>query len=828
MNRNRNEYGERLRLSLLALKRAIVSVPVMALVGLTIFFSATAFSSAQDATPPSTAQDRHSEWMRMIEGLRKARPMPNPSQGIAPQVFTEAGGLVRFDPKTGRSATLESARFSAEDLQNGRGSEPGHPGAQLTSANGVMSSSAREAGQAQSLELTPDANLNPNPPHIDGAPYALPFNAEYQLLMRFVVPGFTDQFYLCSATTASDFHLLSAAHCVYNHDPLNDGSGRGAGFAAEIWAWPAQTDVVDPVYPHGWTDFPYGVSKMTFMTTYNAWITNSDFNWDFSFITLDRRIGDLTGWPGREWGVQGTSLAFSGYPAEAPFVPSDNPFLYVGLDNNNVIAYTTNRIELSAFVYGGMSGGGVFRFDGNQYVLEGVNSTSNRAGTAFATRYMRQTSTDLGALIASDRTVRPPVDKAAIIEYQFDDNSKDLPATSVQPGDFFDFTLNALNAGFITDPEVVASVYLVQSTSPFVDPAAGVFCGTVSLGSLASFEHTIQTHQFRVPSNTLPGQYYVTWLLGGSASDYNDNRQEAIYSKKKLAVVGLAPFANIQISPNTVAGGAKSTGQVILNAPAPSDGINVTLASNNSAVRVPFLLQLPAGATSATFPITTTAVSTPIIATITAEALTSKQTGNISVNPAVENTTATLVSTLNPSTLGQNVTITGTVHGERTTPTGTVMLMRGTTQLASATLTGGVARFTFSTLPVGVNPLVLVYKGDAMHKPSSSPTFNQQVYDTTTVTLSSTPNPSKLGQTVTFTATVQGQTLTPTGQVQLKRGSTVLATTSLSGGKAIFNIATVPLGTSAMAVAYLGDANHAAKASAFLNQVVQSVTTSSK
>jgi Bacterial Ig-like domain (group 3) len=819
VNRQMIQTDTFLRLSLRLLRRVASSSRTQTNITASLLFMTAVFAFAQDSKSGPSAQVSQSEFQRMIEGLKRARPTPDPPHGITPLVVTAPGGLVRFDPKTGKSAVIDSARISADALQNGSGRDAGQSGIQLKSTNGSLSSQARAVGQVQN-ELTPDFNTHPNPPHIDAGPYSLPFNAEYQLLARFVVPNATDQFFACSATTASSFHLISAGHCVYNHDPLGDGSGRGAGFAAEVWAWPAQTDVVDPPYDNGWTDFPYGVSKMTFMTTYNGWINNSDFNWDMSFITLDRRIGDLTGWSPREFGVQGTTLAFAGYPLEAPFVPQDNPFLYIGLDNNNVISYTTNRINLSAFSYGGMSGGGVFRFDGSQYVLEGVNSTSDRNGNAQATRFTQQESTDLANLIATDRTTLPPVDKAAIIEYQFDDNSKDLPVTSFQPGDFFDFTFNALNAGFVLDTEVEGSVYLVQSPSAFFDPTAGIFCGTASFGSLASFEHVVQTHQFRVPSNTPPGEYYVTWLMAGTAQDYGDNRQQAILTKKKLAVVGLSPSARIQITPDTVAAGTPSTGLVILNDPAPADGISITLASNNGAVQVPFLLQLPAGATSGTFPITTTAVTTPIVATITAAALNSTQTGNIAVSPALENTTGVLQSTLNPSTLGQNVTITGTVHGTKTTTTGTVQLMLGSTQLGSAALTGGVARFTLSTLPVGIDPLVLVYSGDKTHQASTSAAFNQTVLDPTTVTLASTPNPSNLGQAVTFTATVQGQTLTATGQVQLKRGSTVLATTMLSGGNASFTITTVPLGTSGMEVFYSGDANHAAKSSASLNQVV--------
>jgi hypothetical protein len=182
--------------------------------------------------------------------------------------------------------------------------------------------------------------------------------------------------------------------------------------------------------------------------------------------------------------------------------------------------------------------------------------------------------------------------------------------------------------------------------------------------------------------------------------------------------------------------------------------------------------------------------------------LNSQQTGNIAVTPAGEATTATLVSTLNPSTLGQTITLSGTVHGTKTTPTGTGKLMQGAALLGSGTLAGGVARFTFATLPVGNDALTFVYGGDATHQATTSPALNQNVLDPTTITLTSTPNPSILGQEVAFIAAVQGQKLTPSGQVQLKRGSVVLATAALSAGKATFTITTIPLGTSAMAVTY--------------------------
>ncbi len=46
------------------------------------------------------------------------------------------------------------------------------------------------------------------------------------------------------------------------------------------------------------------------------------------------------------------------------------------------------------------------------------------------------------------------------------------------------------------------------------------------------------------------------------------------------------------------------------------------------------------------------------------------------------------------------------------TPTGTVTFMDGSTSLGTGTLSGGVATFSISTLPVGSHSITGVYSGD--------------------------------------------------------------------------------------------------------------------
>ena len=76
---------------------------------------------------------------------------------------------------------------------------------------------------------------------------------------------------------------------------------------------------------------------------------------------------------------------------------------------------------------------------------------------------------------------------------------------------------------------------------------------------------------------------------------------------------------SMTISPASVNGGSTATGTVFLSSPSPSGGINVTLSTSNSAAaRVPGIVNVPGGQTSATFPVTTFAVSTDTSVTITA------------------------------------------------------------------------------------------------------------------------------------------------------------------------------------------------------------------
>jgi hypothetical protein len=90
-----------------------------------------------------------------------------------------------------------------------------------------------------------------------------------------------------------------------------------------------------------------------------------------------------------------------------------------------------------------------------------------------------------------------------------------------------------------------------------------------------------------------------------------------------------------------------------------------------------------------------------------------------------------LASSLNPSTAGQTVTFTATIHA--TPPsigvaTGTVTFKDGTVTLGTGTLSSGVATFSTTSLAAGNHAITASYGGDANYSASTSIAFGQAVH----------------------------------------------------------------------------------------------------
>jgi len=143
---------------------------------------------------------------------------------------------------------------------------------------------------------------------------------------------------------------------------------------------------------------------------------------------------------------------------------------------------------------------------------------------------------------------------------------------------------------------------------------------------------------------------------------------------------------------------------------------------------------------------------------------------------AVQNafaTTTTVSSSANPSVFSQPVTFTAAVTSSGGVPTGTVTFKDGSTTLGTSALDGaGHATLSTSTLTAASHSITATYNGSSSFNPSTSSALSQVVNkDGTTSAVTSSLNPSRKNQNVTFTATVTANspgTAVPTGSVTFK------------------------------------------------------------
>jgi len=91
---------------------------------------------------------------------------------------------------------------------------------------------------------------------------------------------------MVGSSSGHGFHVLTAGHCVYMHDH--------GGWVGSIKVIPA----LDESY------MPFSYAWATMFRTYTGWTQYQMVEHDFAVLTLDRNIGDYTGWMGRNPTIQ--------------------------------------------------------------------------------------------------------------------------------------------------------------------------------------------------------------------------------------------------------------------------------------------------------------------------------------------------------------------------------------------------------------------------------------------------------------------------------------------------------------------------------------------
>jgi adenosine/AMP kinase len=211
--------------------------------------------------------------------------------------------------------------------------------------------------------------------------------------------------------------------------------------------------------------------------------------------------------------------------------------------------------------------------------------------------------------------------------------------------------------------------------------------------------------------------------------------------------------ASLVLSPTSVPGGTTSSGTVTLSGPAPTGGADVSLSSSNVAVAtVPATMNIPQGATSGTFTITTLGQISSTSATISAayHGLTQSAVLAVTTTPGVS---SIIVS---PSLLEGGGNVTGYVYLNTAAPTGGAVVLLASnsgaaTVPASVTVSAGQSSATFAIATSSVTAQTAV---------TISGTYPAALTVTTTLTV--LPSPTPLSVTLAPTSVTGGTPVTAT------------------------------------------------------------------
>ncbi|HEU5001333.1 MAG TPA: Ig-like domain repeat protein [Actinomycetota bacterium] len=230
-----------------------------------------------------------------------------------------------------------------------------------------------------------------------------------------------------------------------------------------------------------------------------------------------------------------------------------------------------------------------------------------------------------------------------------------------------------------------------------------------------------------------------------------------------------------------------------------------------------------------------------VTAAFSGDPLLNGSSGQLSPDEVIERapTVVTLGSTASPSVTGQTVTFTATVTSTFTgtpneTPGGTVQFaVDGSLLGAPVPLSGGSASSTpLGTLAVGAHTVTATYSGDTTYAPGTGTLAGGQAVNRagTVITVGTAPDPSLVGEGVTFSATVTVTAPgagTPTGAVRFAvDGADVGSPVAVNGGLATLpGLTSLTLGSHSVTATYLGDPGFLASTSAPVTQVVNGFPT---
>lgn len=228
------------------------------------------------------------------------------------------------------------------------------------------------------------------------------------------------------------------------------------------------------------------------------------------------------------------------------------------------------------------------------------------------------------SLSSSDPAVVPVPASVTIPAGSFLTNVTTVPTATVTAITTVEITASLPSGSVTTDlqvdpPETVTSLSLTPTTTTGTDGSVGFV--TLSAAAPTSFVVTVSLTSSDPSVASVPpvaevldgdlGGFLITTFNVSTSTTVTITASIGTTQASAVLTVNPAPsplpqLQGVTLSSESVEGGQSATGTVTLTIPAPAGGATVLLASSNTrAAEVPTRVVVPAGATTATFPVTT-------------------------------------------------------------------------------------------------------------------------------------------------------------------------------------------------------------------------------
>jgi V8-like Glu-specific endopeptidase len=222
----------------------------------------------------------------------------------------------------------------------------------------------------------------------------------WRTICKLYITAADDTLFIGSGAMLDEYHILTCGHCVYIHDH--------GGWVDDIEVIPGKSGSYTP----------YGSAYATYFRTYTGWTQSEMVEHDWAVVTLDRLVGEQTGWMGRMTrdptdSVYTGILNTAGYPSDL----DSGEYMYFTSDNGEDANQYNHWFWMDTAP--GQSGSPVWLYDGSNRFIVSINAYEYEYGTYanFGTRLDQNKFDQINTWLAADSPPDNPngEDPSAII-----------------------------------------------------------------------------------------------------------------------------------------------------------------------------------------------------------------------------------------------------------------------------------------------------------------------------------------------------------------------------------------------------------------------------